>query len=186
MELNGIKPDDVSLILMTHGHHDHYGSAYALKQKTGAPVAIHKADSEALKTGMNPQLIPIGAKGKIMVGLSGMMKMPEIKGMDADILIEGEMDLSKYGIAGKVVPTPGHTHGSVSVFLDGGLCIDRRPVFRWICQARAPGFPYFGYDNQEILKSMQKMLDLNPKIIYAGHGGPFTAAAVRRRFFDKS
>jgi len=120
MERYDVKPSDVSLILITHGHHDHYGSAIALKQKTGAPVAIHKADSEALRTGVNPKLIPIGTKGKIMVGLSGMMKMPEIKGMEPDVLIEGEMDLSKYGIAGKVVPTPGHTRGSVSVLLDGG------------------------------------------------------------------
>jgi hypothetical protein len=27
------------------------------------------------------------------------------------------------------------------------------------------------------------VLDLQPKIIYAGHGGPFTAESVRRRFF---
>jgi len=185
MDEKGIKPADISLILITHGHHDHYGSAVALKQETGAPLAIHKADSEPLKTGVNPTLIPIGTKGKIMVGLSGMIKMPEIKGMDADILIEGEMDLSKYGIAGRVVPTPGHTRGSVSIFLDGGCALIGDLIFGGFIRQKAPGFPYFGYDNQEIMRSMQKVLDFNPKIIYAGHGGPFTAAAVRRRFFNK-
>jgi hydroxyacylglutathione hydrolase len=186
MELNGIKPGDISLILITHGHHDHYGSAFALKQKTGAQLAIHRADSEALKTGVNPKLIPIGAKGAIMKSLSGLMKLPEIKGMDADVLIEGEMDLSPYGLAGKVVPTPGHTPGSVSIFLNGGCALIGDLIFGGFVRQRAPGFPYFGYDSQEILRSMQKLLDFNPKIIYAGHGGPFTARAVRRRFFNKS
>jgi hydroxyacylglutathione hydrolase len=185
MAENGIKPGDIALILITHGHHDHYGSACALKQKTGAPVAIHKADSEPLKTGINPKLIPIGVKGKVMTGMSGMLKMPAIQGMDADILIEGEVDLSKYGIAGKVIPTPGHTHGCVSVFLNGGCALIGDLIFGGFIRQKAPGFPYIGYDKQEILSSIQKVLDLNPKIIYAGHGGPFTARAVRRRFFNK-
>jgi hydroxyacylglutathione hydrolase len=185
MDEKFIKPTDISLILITHGHHDHYGSAFVLKQLTGAPVAVHKADSEPLKTGVNPKLLPTGAKGKIMVGLSKMLKMPAIKGLDADILIEGEMDLSKYGVAGRVVPTPGHTHGSVSVFLDGGCALIGDLVFGGMMRKRAPGFPPFGYDNREIYRSIQKVLDFNPKIIYAGHGGPFTAESVRRKFFNK-
>jgi hydroxyacylglutathione hydrolase len=183
MDEKGIKPADISLILITHGHHDHYGSAVALKKKTGAPVAIHKADSEPLKTGVNPALIPIGATGKIMVGLSKMIKMNATNGIDADILIEGEMDLTPYGIAGRVVPTPGHTRGSVSIFLDGGCALIGDLIFGGFVRKRAPGFPYFGYDNQEIYRSIQKVLDFDPKIIYAGHGGPFTASDVRRRFF---
>ena len=185
MEKYDVKPADVSMILITHGHHDHYGSAVALKQKTGAPVAIHKDDSEALRTGINPKLIPIGMKGKIMVGLSGMMKMPELKGLEPDILIEGEMDLSKYGIAGKVVPTPGHTPGSVSILLDGGCALIGDLIFGGFIRKKAPGFPPLGYDRQEIYRSVQKVLDFNPKIIYAGHGGPFTASDVRRKFFNK-
>jgi hydroxyacylglutathione hydrolase len=183
MDQKGIKPADISLILITHGHHDHYGSAFALKQKTGAPVAIHKDDSEALKTGVNPKLMPLGTKGKIMVGLSGMMKMTG-KGMEPDILIEGEMDLSKYGIAGKVVPTPGHTRGSVSVLLDGGCALIGDLIFGGFIRKKAPGFPPLGYNRQEIYRSVQKVLDFNPKIIYAGHGGPFTSSAVRRKIFD--
>jgi hydroxyacylglutathione hydrolase len=184
MDEKGIKPADISLILITHGHYDHYGSAVALKQKTGAPVAIHKDDSEALRTGVHPKLIPFGMQGKIMVGLTGMMKMPE-KGMEPDILIEGEMDLSKYGIAGKVVPTPGHTRGSVSVLLDGGCALIGDLIFGGFIRKKAPGFPPLGYDRQEVYRSIQKVLDFNPKIIYAGHGGPFTAPEVRRKFFNE-
>ena len=120
MEENGIKPGEVSLILITHGHQDHFGSVAALKQKTGAPVAIHKADAESLKPGATPRCGAMGAKGKMMVGLSKMMKMPEVIGLEPDILIESEMDLAKFGIDGKIVLTLGHTPGGISVSLESG------------------------------------------------------------------
>ena len=88
MEEHGIKPGDVSLILITHGHHDHYGSAAFLKEKTGAPVAIHKEDAGALRTGVNPPLYPVGVMGKVMEVISGMIKTPKALGIEPDILIE--------------------------------------------------------------------------------------------------
>lgn len=182
MDENGIKPADISLILITHGHNDHIGSAYALKQKTGAPVAIHRADSVSLKTGIGPRLAPIGLKGVIMRCLMGIMKASAIKGVDADILIENEMDLGKYGIAGKVIPTPGHTAGGLSLFLNGGCLLVGDLIFGGIIRQKAPGFPYLGDDKKEILRSIQKVMQLGPKIVYAGHGGPFPAREVRRKF----
>jgi hydroxyacylglutathione hydrolase len=183
LEEKGIKWADVSLIIITHGHHDHFGSAAAMKEKTDAPVAIHRADAETLKTGVNPPLHPIGAKGAIMMGLSRMVKMLATKTLEADILIDGEMDLAKYGISGRIVPTPGHTEGSVSVFLDGGCVLVGDLIFGGFIRRKAPDFPPLGYDRQVILDSVKKVLDLNPKIIYAGHGGPFTVDSVRRKFF---
>jgi glyoxylase-like metal-dependent hydrolase (beta-lactamase superfamily II) len=39
----------VEWILITHGHFDHIGAAAALKERTGARVAIHAADGAALR-----------------------------------------------------------------------------------------------------------------------------------------
>ena len=44
---NGVDPGWLSLILITHGHADHFGSAAELKKQTGAPIAVHKLDAEA-------------------------------------------------------------------------------------------------------------------------------------------
>jgi len=44
----GVAPGDVRLILITHGHVDHFGSAAALRREIGAPVAIHALDAPAL------------------------------------------------------------------------------------------------------------------------------------------
>jgi len=184
MEEKGVKKSDISLIIITHGHYDHFGSAFILRENIGAPVAIHRADVESLKTGINPPLISIGIKGRIMAGLTKLMKPPRVKGFDADILIEDEMDLSPYGVNGKIINTPGHTEGSVSVFMDGGCMLVGDLICGGLLRAKAPGYPYFGYDRSIICQSVKKVLDYNPKIIYAGHGGPFTVEDVRRRFMS--
>ena len=183
MQKKGIKPGDISLILITHGHHDHYGSLGVLKEKTGAPVAVHKADAGPLKTGINPELHPIGAKGKFMVSMSKFIRTPDMKGVEADILIENEMDLGKYGVAGKAIHTPGHTTGSLSVVLDDGSVFIGDMIFGGFIRQKTPNFPYICQDTQALLKSVQAVFDLKPKIIYASHGGPFTPEAVRRKFF---
>lgn len=45
----GVAPGDMRLILLTHGHVDHFGSAAELCERTGAPVAIHALDAEAVR-----------------------------------------------------------------------------------------------------------------------------------------
>ena len=47
----GFAPRDVSLILITHRHVDHIGSAASLKRDTGAPVAVQALDAEWLRRG---------------------------------------------------------------------------------------------------------------------------------------
>jgi hydroxyacylglutathione hydrolase len=183
MERHGIKPADISLIIITHGHNDHYGSAAYLKGKTGAPVAVHKADAETLRTAASRPLYPVGTKGKVMDVMAKMVKEPVVQALEPAILIEGEMSLANYGIAGKIIPIPGHTPGSLSVMLDGGCILIGDLIFGGLVRKQAPGFPYFCEDVPALMKSIQAVLDLKPKIIYAGHGGPFTAASVRRRFF---
>ncbi|MGA9048382.1 MAG: MBL fold metallo-hydrolase [Dehalococcoidia bacterium] len=183
MEKNGISPADITLIIITHCHQDHFGSLAAMKQKTGAPVAVHKADSGYLKTGGSPPLYPVGTKGKIMEAVSRMVKKPEVTGLEPDILIEGEMDLAKYGVKGKIILTPGHTPGGISIMLESGEVLVGDLIFGGLIRPTAPGFPYFAESVEDLLRSIQKVLDLQPKIIYAGHGGPFTAESIRRRFF---
>ena len=50
---HGVSPQDIRLILITHGHLDHFGGAKALRARTGAPVAVHAKDADALRSGQN-------------------------------------------------------------------------------------------------------------------------------------
>ncbi len=52
-KLKGIggSPEDIRLIVLTHGHADHAGSAAALREKTGAKVAVHCLDADKVREG---------------------------------------------------------------------------------------------------------------------------------------
>ena len=41
-----IEPEDISLILLTHGHWDHSASVNALKRLTGCKVAINRREKD--------------------------------------------------------------------------------------------------------------------------------------------
>lgn len=179
---NGVKPKDISLILTTHGHADHFGSAAALKELTGAPVAIHKLDAEFVRRGIDPPVHSTSGVGRLLMpllALKGPAKAPPI---EPDILIEGEMSLEKFGVDGKVVPTPGHTAGSVSVFLPGGEVIVGDLTVMGILGKKRPDYPLFADDVEKLKESLRLVLQRSPTIIFSGHGGPFDPEAVRRRF----
>ena len=152
---NGIDPKSVALILITHGHADHFGSAAELKKLTGAPVAVHKLDADALIKGQDPPLKPTGAIGRLfmkMIEKRGPAKAPPVK---PDILIENDLDLSKFGVEGKVIHTPGHTPGSLAVILDGGRIIAGDTIMRGIVRFWQPNYPLFA-DNMFQLKETSR------------------------------
>ena len=107
----GVEAGDISLILLTHGHADHFGSAAELKRLTGAPVAVHEKDAENLRSGRNPQLTPTGLEGRLM---KPMLK-DEAPPVEPDVTFGGEMSLEAYGVDARVIETPGHTVGPVSL-----------------------------------------------------------------------
>ena len=179
---NGIDPKSVSLILITHGHADHFGSAADLKKQTGAPVAVHKLDAEVLTKGEDPPLKPTGAIGRLFLSLMskrGPAKAPPVK---PDIIIENDIDLSKFGVEGRVIHTPGHTPGSVAVLLPGGKIIVGDTIMRGIVRSWQPHYPLFASNMFQLKESIKTILRKKPSKIYSGHGGPFNPKACLRRF----
>ena len=99
-----------------------------------------------------------------------------------DILIGEEMDLNKYGVDGKVIHTPGHTPGSLSVILPNGEFIVGDLIMRGIFRFWQPNYPLFADDIRQLNKSLKLVLRNKPTKIYCTHGGPFDAKAVLQRF----
>jgi hydroxyacylglutathione hydrolase len=179
---NGIDPKTVSLIIITHGHADHFGSAADLKKQTSAPVAVHKLDTETLRKGQDPPLHPTGAIGRLLLPLlerRGPAKAPPV---EPDILIEGEMDLKKFGTDGNIIHTPGHTPGSISVVLPSGEVIIGDLIMSGIFRWWQPNYPLFADNMVQLNKSIQLILRRKPTKIFCGHGGPFNSKAILRSF----
>jgi len=134
------------LIILTHGHLDHYGSAEELKAKTGAPIAIHKADAEYLNKGINYIGTPTGLFGRIVKSLFIGTDESLSKSLKADIVFDNEVDLREFGIDGRVIHTPGHTEGSISLVLSNGEAIVGDLIMGGILFKRVPHYPLFVSD----------------------------------------
>lgn len=177
LKARGVAPRDVSLILITHGHSDHFGSAFALRQATGAPVMIHQADAEALRIGRNPILSSDSWLGK----LAARIIPRQIKNyvpFEPDILIESETSLAPYGVEGIIIPTPGHTAGSVSALLENGDAFVGDLLSGRILRKSRASLPVFAEDRQILIESLRGLLARHPQLLFCGHGGPFTPQQI--------
>ena len=170
--------DDLRLIYITHAHLDHYGSAAELRRLTGARVAVHRADAEAIARG-DTQLGVVRSWGKLMA-----MAMPVVERYlrpeptRADVIFDGRESLEEYGIDGVVLHTPGHTRGSTTLLVDGRLAFVGDLASTRI---RPHGQWFYASDWDELARSLEYVQRLNPEWVYTGHGPrPMTGDAFQK------
>lgn len=167
-----INPKEIGLIIISHGHADHYGNAHMLKELTGAPILCHKNAVKALQTGYDEKIIPRNELGESVFNLI-KNKLPKAdKTVEPDIVIDEEADLVPYGIRGKIIHTPGHSDCSISVILESGQAIVGDIMVRSPFTAK-PCLAYFATDEKALHLSVSKLVK-EAHIFFGGHGGPFT------------
>lgn len=178
IEEMGFKTDQVSLIVLTHAHLDHFGSVKQLQKITGGKVAIHKNDAPYLIEGKSAEVTPISGFGKFMMRIV-KNRSSKIDGIKPDILIEDEMELNEFGVKGKVISTPGHTEGSVSIFLDNGKCIVGDTIGATFGK---PTYGMFCNDLSKLKESIIKIKNSNAKEVYLSHDGVINIDKIRKTF----
>lgn len=143
-----------ALIINTHGHYDHIGA----DNEWGAPVYAHKLDVPLLKDAM--------------LNMSGLFSLPytvksEVKLLEDNQLIELD------GIQLKVLHTPGHTPGGITLLLvkpENKIAFTGDTLF---CQGIGRS-DLTGGSQTQLIKSIEEKLFTLPDDtkIYPGHGDP--------------
>ncbi len=144
----------IVVIINTHGHWDHIGANDAVKAKTGAPVYIHEADAEFLT---NPAY-----------NISSMMGYSSSVASADGLLHEG--DTVNFGSCTlKVLHTPGHTPGGITLYGEGVAFTGDTLFFRSVGRSDLPGGDY----NALIENIKNKLMTLDEDtLVYTGHGIP--------------
>jgi hydroxyacylglutathione hydrolase len=156
---------NLKLIIDTHGHFDHVDANQPLKDATGAQIAIHKLDAHMLAKPSQEAMFFTGNRLRL--------SQADVLLNEGDVLTFGDFRL-------KVLHTPGHTPGGISLVMENQpLVYVGDTLFAGsIGRTDFPG----GDFNALINGVRQKLFTLGDHyIVYPGHG-PVTTIAQERQY----
>ncbi|RZJ52884.1 MAG: MBL fold metallo-hydrolase [Flavobacterium sp.] len=178
----GFKPENISLAIVTHGHGDHAGNARFLQQTYKIKIAGSKADLDKFSSGKTElsKSEDVSIWGTRLRPYTDLNYQP----FTPDVLIENTVDLSKYGVNGKIIPIKGgHTPGDLLVLIGDNLFVG--DAFLGTFKAQGGGLApdnhhvreHFYHENKQLadqnLKVIEKIaLENNVKTLYPTHNGP--------------
>jgi len=119
LKAHEVRPKDLALILLTHGHSSQAGCAAELKRRSGAQIALHVGDADLVRHGENGLQVAASTFSRLV---RPFVDEP-FEAFEPDVLFRDGFSLEPHGIKGRVLATPGHTPGSASVVLGAGEAI---------------------------------------------------------------
>jgi hydroxyacylglutathione hydrolase len=162
----------VRLLVITHVHYDHVMGLKAIAEMCACPVAVHQAEAEDLAQGR--MVIPPGhtfwARLVSWLGRTIQPAMTAFEPHEAEIVVGDQMSLDQYGLDGRLVATPGHSPGSMSLILEDGQALVGDTVFNPYPFNLGPIMPPFYSDRERLLQTWEHLISLGLKKFFPGHG----------------
>lgn len=168
IEMLGLNPALVSHVILTHCHIDHIGSAPFFREKYKAKIVIHELDAKALETGDSV---------RTAANWYGTTFPPT----KIDRKLTGAQETLKFGREElHCLHTPGHTPGSIAVYLDRS---GQRVLFGQ--DIHGPFHKAFSSNIEAWKKSMKTLLALEADILCEGHFGIFQPKNKARAYIER-
>lgn len=168
IEMIGLNPANISNLILTHCHIDHIGSVPFFKKQYQTKILIHELDAKAVES---------GDSFKTAANWYGTTFPPT----KVDRKLSSAHEILKFGGAELYcLHTPGHTPGSISLYLDRE---GKRVLFGQ--DIHGPFNAAFGSDIEAWKKSMQILLALNADILCEGHFGIFQPKERVRGYIER-
>lgn len=179
----GIGWNDISALIVTHGHSDHTALAAEIRRRSGAPILLGRADAPMARAGRHDDLQPTNLTAAF---IKQFMIDPTFEPFEPDVAVGEPIRLDRYGVPGRVYAMPGHTPGSLVVELDDGRSFVGDMVLGgYLGGALMPqraGEHYFHADRGRNLDNIRTLLRGGARLFYLGHGGPVSRESVAAAF----
>jgi len=165
----GKRAQDIKRIIITHADLDHIGGLAGLKSSTGARIYASRIEADAIARGKSSR--EINPSGFSLRRVLFALMRPFMKAMPVQVdetLVEGDTLPVLGGL--RVLETPGHTPGHISLFAPAvGLlfCGDSMVSDQNGLQGSRPGLTW---DETRARESERKQAALGAHIVCSGHG----------------
>jgi glyoxylase-like metal-dependent hydrolase (beta-lactamase superfamily II) len=164
----GFDPGKISTLILTHCHIDHVGGAHLFKEEFKPQIVMHELDARIVERGDNKMT-------------AAFYYNIDFKPLPVDIkFTKDEEHLFVCNNDIVCLHTPGHTPGSMSVYLDTG---GKRVLFGQ--DIHGPFMKDFGSDLGLWRESMEKLLALKADVLCEGHFGIYQPAAKVTDYIER-
>lgn len=163
----GYPPEQISNLILTHCHFDHIGGAHLFKSQFKTALTMHMLDADIVQRA--DQMLT-----------AAFCFNTVFRPLAIDVTIKQEEEKLTFGKQEiTAIHTPGHTPGSISLYID----LDgTRIVF--VQDIGAPLLKEFKCDPAAWVNSIQKLLELEADILCDGHSGAFAPKRNVRRYLE--
>jgi len=162
-------PDELGLIVLTHGDFDHIGTAAYLRREYRAKIAMHEDEAVVPRTG---DMFASRSKSNALASfaVSRLIGFGKKRRFKPNILLEDGESLQRWGLDATVLALPGHSAGSIGVLTSDGdlICGDL------LDNTKVPAVNSIMDDREQALASLARIRTLDVRRVYPGHGKPFT------------
>jgi ribonuclease/clavin/mitogillin len=156
LERMGIPLKEVTHGVATHYHIDHAGAAQDLKARGMRLVVLEEqvAAIPLMKRHIKPaeRYTDIATADNLVISCADSRRF-----------------LAGLGLAGEIVPTPGHSDDSISIVLDNGDCFIGDLTLESMVATEDPA---------TVRASWDRLRAMGASKVYAGHAGPFRMPAA--------
>jgi glyoxylase-like metal-dependent hydrolase (beta-lactamase superfamily II) len=172
----GLTPADLDRVVLTHSHDDHAGSAADIRSWGDVRIVAHESDAPVVR-GEAPGSPPNFTEFERQLHAQVAAGLPPAPPVHVDHEVR-DGDILDFGGGAHVISTPGHTDGSIAVYLP-----EHRLIFTGDIAAEYEGnviLGVFNLDRTAAAASFVQLARLDVDIACFGHGEPVLGNATAR------
>lgn len=167
--LESLHVSKIDFLVLTHTHYDHCQNAKKMEEQFACKTIVSEKEKASVDNGYTP--LPNGT-----IFISGLIsklgrliarKPFEYSVFTPDLLLNGQMDLHDSDLDIKLIETPGHSAGSISIIIDNEIALVGDAMFGIF---RNSVFPPFADNAYELIKSWRRLLNTSCHLFLPGHG----------------